>query len=62
MELGVNGEELKFLVFDRVLPSVIIGICGMKSLFMSLNLSKSCAEVHEIELPFLGKVGPNSCS
>jgi len=62
IEVGVECHELEFVVVERVLPSVIIGICGMKAMSMMLNLPKSCAVVRGIDIPFLGRVGTTSGS
>ena len=60
MEIGVVKKEIEFIVVNCVIPSIILGIRGMKSLGISLDIPHGCAKLHGIEIPFLGKINNSS--
>jgi len=54
--IGEAAQELKFTVVDKVFPSIIIGIVGMKQLKISLCPEQSCAFTGKTMVQFLSKV------
>jgi len=58
--LGVHRGKAPFIVAPNISPPVILGIRSMKSMGCELNLGKSCAVVQGVELPFVGKIFPQS--
>lgn len=56
VDTGLGKKQIDFVVVNKVLPAVVIGIKGMKSLGISLNPKNSCAVIKGVEIPFMAKV------
>lgn len=58
--IGVNSRELNFIVAPRVCPNIILGIRGMKTLGVEINLQRSSVVVRGVEIPFIAKINPET--
>ena len=56
VQLGMNSQEVDFLVTDKLFPNVIIGIVAMKLLDIVMDVRRDGIYVNEFFIPFLSKV------
>ena len=53
VQIGPKEKLIHFLVAESLFPSVIIGLHGMKSLGLKVDLEKSSVFVYDFQIPFI---------
>jgi len=56
VQVGSSKRSVPFIIADKLFPSVILGIVGMKDMSISLCPKRSCAYANSVLVPFLSKV------
>ena len=60
VQVGPSIKLLNFLVTSSVFPPVIIGLQGMKSLHLNINLEKNAVVSHGISIQFNSRIASES--
>ena len=60
VQVGPSIKLLKFLVTSSVFPPVIIGLQGMKSLHLNINLEKNAVVSQGVSIPFNSRIASES--
>jgi len=62
VQIGIENKILKFIVVSALFPNIIVGIRGMKTLNLELNISEGCVMSRGIRIPFISKIFEESVS
>ena len=60
IQIGLSEKLLQFLVCTSIFPQVILGIHGMQSLGMNIDLKNSEIITKGVRVPFIGKIDTES--